>query len=703
MNLSRLSIPAAAYSTMLFWAAIIVVPLAAFLSFSVQPLVGRLLLPVQGGAASTWLGTMLYFQITLLLGYSWAAWLLRRRLRLQVAATAGLALAALVGSQLPSVPASQRTGIDGILLTLTFTTLPAMILLFSSGPLMHGWLRRRGQPVPYHLYAYSTAGGLAAVLLYPFIIERAVSLSDQMVIWRGLLWVLADLVIIAGLCLSRTGMPDPGQNEVAESISARRVGKWIGLSALTCLGMLGATHHLAAEIGSTPLAWVGPFGVYLLSFLVVFSGRWEPRFTLVCLGWMAISLTGFMLTKGVRSVNVDGPAAFWLLSLTAAGSFFGNGLLYESRPNERFAFFYLILAAGGVAGGLFASLGAPFFFLRPSEFLVVSFVLLTFGLLRLVARRDWLTVAVVVLIVAAPVVGLSWMQTREDAPGASRVRRYRNVYGYMALLSVRNGLVLENETIKHGSQITHTPEARRRPTLYYTESTGLGRLIEETQKASPSIYVGVIGLGAGTIAAYARPADQIDFWDIDPKVIRVARDFFTFVADSPGRIEIAPTDGRKGLEASPRDYNVIVIDAFSGDGVPPHLLTREALATYFQRLDRRQGILAIHATNRYSNVFPIVGATAHTLGWTAVKVVTEISEDAAARDWDHTQTEYILVCRPAQLPQVSGWLPAEEDEGRVKRTVTPYVPEPPGSTIVWTDDRHAALDSLDLQRYLFPQ
>jgi hypothetical protein len=695
-----LAIPPATLSKILFGTAIVAVPLGSFLSFSVQPLVGKLLLPAQGGAASTWLGTMLYFQSTLLLGYGWAVWLLHRRPRIQVASMCGLALAAIVCSRLRWVQESHWTGIGGILLTLALATLPAMVLLFSIGPLMHGWLRGRGQPVPFHLYAFSNAGSLAAVALYPFIIERATGLSEQMFLWHGFLWVLVFLVGAAGLCYLRTDAPDPVRDEIAEPIPFSRAATWLGLSALTCLGMLGATHHLAAEIGSNPVAWVGPFGVYLLSFLVTFSGWWRPRYTLACLGWLAVSLTGFMLTKGVSGATVNGWSAWWLMSLTAAGSFFGNGLIHESRPNERFGLFYLVLAAGGVVGGLFASLGAPIFFLRPSEFLAVSCVLLILGLARLIARRDVLTVAIVVLIATAPVCGLVWQQTRDEAAGTTRVRRFRNVYGYMLLRTQEGGLVLSNETTIHGTQITTNPEARRRPTLYYTESTAIGRVIAQQQKARPAISIAVVGLGAGTLAAYARPADTVDFWDIDPKAIRIARDFFTFVSDSPGQIHIKQADGRKGLEASATDYDVIVIDAYCGDGIPAHLITREAMATYFTRLEKRQGVLAIHATNRYSTIFPIVGATAQSLGWSSVKVSTHITKTTETRDWDCTDTQYILVCRPTQIKQVISWMPLEEDDGRVTQILVPYDFLPPGEAVVWTDDRHAAIDSLDLRAYL---
>ncbi len=696
MRLPRLSPSPAALSRVLFYAVVAAVPLSAFLAFSVQPLVGKLLLPVQGGAASTWLGAMVYFQSTLLLGYAWAAWLLLRTPRIQIAATGGLALVAVVCSRLAWVRESHWTGLGGILLTLALATLPAMVLLFSTGPLMHGWLRRRGQPVPFHLYAFSNAGGLAGVVLYPFIIERAAGLFDQTFYWQGFLWVLAGLLATAGLCYRRLDSPDPAADRTAEPVSGGRIVLWMGLSMLTCVGMLGATHHVAAEIGSTPLAWVGPFGVYLLSFLVTFSSWWQPRFTLACLGWLAISLTGFMLTKGASNATVDGPAVFWLMSLTAAGSFFGNGLIHETRPTHRFSLYYLVLAAGGVLGGLFASLGAPLLFLRPSEFYVVSCALLILGLVRLIARREALTVAVVIVIVAAPVAGVVCQQTHEEAAGTLRIRRFRDIYGYMILKSVKDGMVLSNETITHGTQITNSPEARRHPTLYYTESSGLGCLINGIKNAHPSMNMAVIGLGAGTLAAYARAADRVDFWDIDPKAIRMARSFFTFVSDSPAQIHIDQADGRKGLEASSTDYDLIVVDAYTGDGIPAHLLTREALAVYFSRLDKRHGLVAIHTTNRYSNFFPVIAATARTLDWTALKVATT----SEIRDWDCTDTQYVFLCRPYQLRQVIAWLPTEEEDGRVKRTLTQYDAAPPDDAIFWTDDRNAALDALDLRRYL---
>jgi hypothetical protein len=699
------SLSPALRARLLFWAVTAAVPLAAFLSFSVQPLAGKLLLPVQGGAAPTWLGTMLYFQAALLAGYGWAAWLLRRRILTQVLAVCGLALVAMFCSRLPAVALSPWTGLGGILLSLTLATLPAMVLLFSIGPLMHGWLRRRGREVPYFLYAFSNAGGLAAVLLYPFVFEPRIGLSHQMLFWQGLLCALAGLVGIAAFCVMRARDEEdaPVGEEETEVIPPARVAVWAGLSALTCAGMLGATHHLTAEIGSSPIAWVGPFGAFLLSLLVIFSGVWQPRYTLACLGWLAVSVSGFMLTKGVSNATVDGWPLFWLMSLTAAGSFFGNGLLYEARPARRFSFFYLVQAAGGVLGGLFVALAAPALFLRPSEFIFLSSILLALGLLRLMPRREVLPVVVTLLVVLAPILGLAWRQTRDEGSASLSVRRLRNIYGCMLLEFRPGAVILSNETTTHDSQMTGDAAARRHPTLYYSESSGVGRTIEELQRKFPSIKIGVVGLGAGTLAAYTRPEDTIDFWDIDPKAIRVARDFFTYVPDARGQVHLQQADGRKGLEASTTDYDVIVIDAFCGDAIPAHLLTREAFAVYFRRLERRQGILVIHASNRYSTLFPIVGATAYNMfRWSTFNVLTEIASTTADRDWDADGrgSQYLIVCRPGQSQEVARWLPEEEDNGRVKRTVTPYDPQPPGRAIIWSDDRHAALDALDLSRYI---
>jgi predicted O-methyltransferase YrrM len=679
------------------------VPLASFLSFSIQPLMGKQLLPLYGGTTGTWLGTMLYFQLALLLGYAWATWLVRRRVRVQVGATCGLALLAMLTFHLPSEQAGTAPGIGAVVWRLAVSSLPAMVLLFSASPLLHGWLRRRGQEVPHYLYAVSNAGSLAALLLYPFVIETSLRVPEQMLYWHGILIIVAGLLAAAGYILMRTeDAPDaqrtPG--EPAESASLGLLATWLGVSALTCIGMLGATYHLASEIGSTPIAWVGPFGAYLLSFGVTFSERWRRWMTLTTIVWLAVSLAGFMVTKGYTAATVNAWTALWLLSLTASGSFLGNALLHSLRPAQRLERYYLLLAAGGVLGSLLSVAVIPSLFARPTEFVIASAVLLTIGMLWLSGRRERSSAAVTAAVLFAPVLVLGYQQARQETATGARVHHLRDLYGQIMITLNPKSAVLSSETTTRSSQLNADSAARRRPTLYYTESTGLGRVIERLQAERPAMRVGVIGLGAGTLAAYARKGDVYDFWDIDPKVIRVAREYFTFVADSAGQINLVRRDGRQAIEDSRYDYDLLVVDAFTGDGVPGYLLTREAITLYQRRLAARDGLLVVHASTRYSKLFPVVEATARTVGRSTIDVVTDISASTPDRDWDPTHTEYLIVCRPEAMKEVSAWFPEEEDKGRVKHKVSTIQSPLIDSQLIWSDSRNAALDGLELGRYL---
>ena len=683
------------------------VPLAAFLAFVIQPLMGKQLLPIYGGTSATWLGTMLYFQLALLLGYAWAAWLVRQRTQLQVSATVVLALLAVLSFHLPSGETDTTPSIVTVVWRLAVSSLPAMALLFSTSPLMHGWLRRRGQEVPYYLYAISNAGSLAAILLYPFVIEPGLRVPEQTFYWHGLLAIVAGLLALAGYIILRTSANADDRlapDGPAESLSPGLVAGWLGLSALTCIGMLGATYHLASEIGSNPLAWVWPFGAYVLSFTVSFSERWRPWMTKTTIVWLAISLAGYMVTKGFTAATVNAWTAWWLISLTASGSFLGNALLHSYRPARRFEIYYLILAAGGVLGGLLSVMVIPHLFARPVEFIYASVALLTVGMLWLTGRRESSIAVITASVLLAPVIGFGIQQTRLETVNGARVHHIRDLYGHiMITLNSKEpqSVVLSSDTTTHGSQLTADAAARRRPTLYFTESTGVGRVLERLQAERPAMRVGVIGLGAGILSAYARKSDTYDFWDIDPKIIRVAREYFTFVTESAGQINLIQRDGRKALEDSRSEYDLLVVDAFTGDGIPPHLLTREAIALYQRRLAVHDGLLVVHASTRYSRLFPVVEATARSLGSSTIDVTTDITSSTNDRDWDPTHTEYLIVCRPAHMKDISGWFAEEEDKGRVKHTIITVQAPLINTQLIWSDDRNAALDTLDLGRFLF--
>lgn len=684
------------------------VPLAAFLAFAIQPMMGKRLLPIYGGTSGTWLGCMVYFQLSLLLGYSWAAWLVRKRAAFQMTATLVLAVVAVVTFHLPSDEAAEAASISRVVWRLAVATLPAMMLLFSASPLLHGWLRRRGEEVPYFLYALSNAGSLLALLLYPFFIETTWGLGDQTSFWHGGLFLVALLLATAGYILRQTtaGAEAPAP-EADEPLTLGTVALWLWLSALTCVGMLGATYLLTAEIGSSPIAWVGPFGLYLLSFTITFSGHLRRWMTLTAIVVLTVSLTWFMMRKGFTSVTVNGVTVWSLLLLTACGSFLGNALLHTLRPARRFERFYLVLAAGGVLGGLVSSTIIPYVFSRPIEFELASAALLATGLIWLTARREISIAIILACVVVVSVLGIGFNQIHQEATEKDTlgVRHSRDLYGHISVTNNKNFVVLSSDTTKMGSQIIWNAAAMRRPTLYYGESSGIGRVLERFHAARPQMNVGVIGLGAGTLAAYSRAGDVYDFWDIDPKSIRVARENFSFVHDAAGKINLIQRDGRKALEDSKANYDVLLIDAFTGDGVPSHLLTKEAMEVYLRRLTARDGVLLVHTSVRYSLYYPVLEATARSLGLTALDVRTEVMKDVVEagkeRDWDPTATEYIVICRPERADEIKTWFPDEEDGGRVKHLVNTVNSRLVTPELIWTDDRNAEINVLNLGRFLF--
>ena len=679
------------------------VPLAAFLAFLIQPMLGKRLLPIYGGTSGTWLGCMVYFQLALMLGYTWAAWLVRKRFSFQVTATTVLSLVAIVSFHLPSDQLEGAAGITRVVWNLSLCSLPAMVLLFSTSPLLHGWLSRRGEEIPYYLYAVSNAGSLVALVIYPFVIETNFGLEEQKYFWHGFLVIVAGLLAAAGFILRRLlrseDAPPPAVRAEAPAFGV--VVLWLGLSALTCIGMLGATYLLTAEIGSNPLAWVGPFGVYLLSFMITFSGRWQRWMTVSTVVVLALSLTGFMVAKGFTPATVNFRTAWWLLLLSFTGSLVGNALLYSLRPAKQFEKFYLVLAAGGVLGGIISSTVIPSVLSQPVEFILASVALLTIGLLWLLNRRDLTAILVTAWVLFIPVLGLGLHQRGLDAMNNGKIRHLRDLYGHLMIKTDATSVVLSSDTTTHGTQLTADLLARRRPTQYYTESSGIGRVLERLQVERPNLRVGVIGLGAGTLAAYARKEDTFDFWDIDPKAFRVARENFTYVAESPGHINLIKRDGRKALEASKENYDVIVIDAFTGDGVPAHLLTREAMQVYFNRLGVKNGLLVVHASTRYSRLFPVVEGTARTLFHMSLDVGTDITESTPNRDWDAVHTEYIIIGLPSLMNNVVGWFGEEEDRGRVKHTIGTVQSPLYDPGLVWTDDRNAELDVFRLGFFLF--
>ena len=679
---------------------ILAIPLAAFLGFIIQLLLAKHLLPLYGGTPAVWLGSSLYFQLTLVLGYGWAVWLLSRSTYVQAGSTVLLAVVALLTFHLPGTAAEQPS-VALVVGRLALGSLPAMILLFSVAPLLHGWVARHEGKLPYHLYALSNAGSLLALVAYPFLIEPSIGLALQSQSWKVLLHLLVALLAIASgiLWFNATPLPASEKQPDASGLPWTQLAAWLGLSALGVVHLLAATQQIAGEIGSTPLAWAGPLGLYLLGFTLVFSGRWQSWMTHLCIALLAVALAAYMQVKGFTAATISGSRLGWLLAASATGGIIGSALLHHLRPQRRPELFYLAMGVGGMLGGLASTYVVPSVFAMPVEFTFTSLALLIVGLAWVFAGSGPQRIGLLALVVAAPVLTVGVHQLTQSPPGLTGLH-LRDVTGGLLLEFSPAGVVISSETTTHGSQLTADEATRRRPTLYYTESSGVGRVITKLQATHPSLRYGVIGLGAGTLAAYTRPDDICDFWDIDPKALSVANEHFSYLRDARGKVNVTLRDGRQALQHSTIDYNLLVIDAFQGDYIPTHLLTREALQIYAARLVTHRGLLLIHASVRHADYFPAVEATARSLGLAAMKITTQIESATDSADLNAAVSDYILICRPDRFFELAFWFPDEEDNGRVKHVVR-HEPAPSNDpSQIWTDDRSSTLQTIDLGAWI---
>lgn len=643
---------------------------------------------------------MIFFQCALLAGYAGAYGLLRLDFKLQRWLFLAAALLAVISLRLP--PDARGAGLSGPFLSLAASTLPAMLLLFSTSIVLHGWLHRHSAEVPYYLYAISNVGSLIGLVGYPFIIEPYIGLQAQSLYWHGGLLLLAGILVCLAIYLGRHPGRDPQADTpaaISEAPTTQRTVAWLLLSALPCMTMLGATHLLSAEIGSNPLSWVLPFGIYLASFAGAFSGWWGKRCQTLAIGALIIGMTAFWLSKGIGAAPLSGSLNAWLLLALAGACFSAHGWVYELKPTSDFGKFYITLAAGGAIGGVFTNFLAPNLFDRSVEFLLGATLLATALLFRLGAA-GWRERVLIVLPVLCLAAGQILTQVNAENTDTLKVHRLRNVYGGLSILIAPGYIQLSHETTLHGRQMNAREEDRRKPTAYYTESSVSGVLIRDLQSRRAALNIGVVGLGAGTLAAYGRAEDEFHFWDIDPKVIWIASTVFSFTKDSPARIHLHEADGRKGVENASVNFDLMIVDAFSGDAVPPHLLTVEALSIYHKSVSAKGGVVALHISNRYARLLPIVAASAERLGLEALYVCLETVNPNAGQDTFARPNEYIVLHRPDQREQVDALFPVTNAAKSIHRLLTRLTPEELSQSRGWTDDRHATTDALNLRAVL---
>jgi spermidine synthase len=662
-----------------------VVFLGALLAFQVQFLLGKHLLPRYGGASAVWTTCLLFFQAALLAGYAWAhlldSGLSPRRQRDAHLALLGTALALLAGraATWPSPITPAGTGappppgapILSILSVLASTIGLPFVVLAATSPLLQAQLaRRRPGASPVRLFAVSNAGSLAGLASYPLAVEPLLPLRAQ-----GWLWSALFAVYAAGLAfvMSSRGAPvAPGAEGSAVSAPADpsdpapwKAGPlpiWIALAAFPSLMLAAVTSHLTQEVAPVPLLWMLPLALYLLSFVLSFAwpdaGRAPWRIALA--GAASLSLFGLHSALVLR---VPARVALWSVILFLYGMA-GHGELAARRPEPcRLTTFYLAIAAGGALGGLVAAVVAPLAFagywelplgilagplsvwaacLRDAPAAEEPTSLRDRPALRISPRptrpgRVGMTGVALGLVALA--VGLVLHVAGE---GEAVVCASRGFYGVLRVVRGEAGepdetLRLLHGRIGHGLQFV-APARRAELTTYYGPSSGAGLAIRRHPKylAGQPMRVGVIGLGVGTLAAWSRPGDVFRFYELDPEVLRLSEGenpVFTFLRDARGGVEVRLGDGRLALESeAPQGFDVLVVDAFSSDAVPTHLLTLEAFAACRRHL-APGGAVALQVTNRYLDLKPVVRGAAAALGLRAAHVPSSERGALWSSDW----------------------------------------------------------------------
>ena len=642
------------------------------------------MLPWFGGAATVWTTSLVFYQVLLLGGYLYAHLSRRLPLRTQAAIHVAILLATLLALPILPSEAWKPTGAEEptmhLLMLLGASVGAPYLLLSSTSPLLHDWFGRLSpRRSPYQLFAVSNAGSLLALLAYPFVVEPLVGVDGQAAAWAwgygvfvaGMAWIAwTATVSVEAPQPDARGAPDA--TGTARDLTPGRFALWFLLAACGSGILLAVTNQMTLDVASVPFLWVMPLALYLATFILAFAGRYDRTVLGAALG-LALGVQALLSHGDVEvalELQVAGGAAVLL-----AACWVCHGELARSAPGrEHLTAFYLTMSAGGAVGGAAVSLAAPA--LLPDFWELPAFLLLAWVLLGAVMWSDpssamkqggrpmaWRGLLLVGVVAATVFV------IQEVTRGAGTLASERNFYGVVRVFEGESrdaGLVrgLRHGRILHGSQL-QDPARRGSPTAYYASESGVHRAMRDHPRRATGLplRVGVIGQGVGTVAAWGRPGDSIRFYEINPAVDRFARAYFTFMEESRAAVDVVLGDGRLSLEREvdvegpARRYDVLVVDAFSGDAIPTHLLTREAAELYWRVLEP-DGVLAFHVTNRHMDLTPVVRELAAHAGHQVVRV--ERDSDPV---WDIAVSEWLLVLRdPA--PFLGPGATLERDEPR---------------------------------------
>jgi len=662
--------------------------MGAFLLFLMEPYIGRTVTPLYGGSAQAWLICLACFQLALLFGYLYAYWSAARigRWHLFFLAIPLIGLTTVISRV-------QATGYPllSAFLILFCQYFPLIVLLSTTSVIAQIWLTRTSRTAdPYPLFRSSNAGALLALLAYPFLIEPLMGLRSQgMVFTAGYILYMILAILSYRLCkpypIGDDSPPDVliSKTREPEKPANKSLVYWSFLSAFTSALLVTVTTVMVVEAGTFPLVWILPLAVYLLSFILAFDnryGRMESFISRLCPEVILIGALIYLIPTAHYAFH------FVHLLFLFTVCFLIHKALYRERPHPRhLPVYYITMALGGLLGSVAISLAAPLLFQKFHEYpillviLSVLFIYLYGGTAFLFWRRAGFFKRSLRL---APIFTLAVMVTLLGGQTDGSLLRaiHRNYHGIWRILdeSVTNDMgksfmirSLVHASTVHGRQFLEESK-RLTPTLYYHPTSGLA---DAMQTIPLNARIAAIGLGVGTVGAYTRSGDRLDYYELDPHVAMLARRWFTFIDHTGADTRIMNGDGRLLLAKGTQTgifYDLIFVDAFGGEGIPTHLLTEESLKVYADRL-AGNGCILFHLTNRYYDLRPVLKATAARFHLYGAMKSTKVIRDESSRP---IQSDYVVLTKRAddlRALRDRGWIPFDINDG-----LTPCRP--------WTDD-----------------
>jgi hypothetical protein len=615
----------------------------------VQPIIAKQILPWFGGSAAVWTTCLVFFQSVLLAGYGYADLTMRLGARRQ--ALLHVALLAVSLACLPIIassgwkPLGEEEPISRILLLLAATIGLPYFLLSTTTPLLQSWYWRRFQSaVPYRLFALSNFASLLALLGFPLFFEPVFDLGQLG--WGWSILFAAFALLCAGTAWMSINGFDPVEKDAArkavKAIPVKDQLLWLALSAMGSVMLLAVTNHVTQNVSSVPFLWVLPLALYLVTFILAFDHpRWYVRPVFLALLPLLLPAMAYY----IPSLDLRVAAPLYMIGMFVACMVCHGELALLKPDPAHLTRFYLMMSLGGALGAVLVAIVAPLVLPGYFELGIALCLLGALFVLRVRGFASWGVLAVLAATIVLVVKGA------HDYTNGIRVME-RDFYGVVRTADHYSPVPyrsMYHGAIMHGGQLLGDA-FRNTPADYFSPESGYGRVFTSLREMQPKqpLNVGVIGLGAGVIAAWMKPADTLTFYEISPRVVDIARREFTFLADTPAKTQLVMGDGRLSLEREPpRGYDVLGIDAFSGDSIPMHLVTREAMALYVKHI-KPDGVIVFQATNRYIDLLPVVKRLAAEFGLEAVNIADTPDAEDGPQYW-YSSTDQVIVTRNRRL------------------------------------------------------